>query len=61
MTTRSKLVLATLFLVLLGACSASDELNSGAVIPSAHAADGQRALYPPLSADAVADDVRDYH
>ena len=56
MAMRSKLLLAALFLVLLPACTPSDD-----VIPSAQAAATAPALYPPLSADAEDGNVHEYY
>jgi hypothetical protein len=58
MANRSILLLSALFLLLLSACTARDE-----VIPSAQAIESTPAsLYPPLAADAdPGDTVYDYH
>jgi hypothetical protein len=60
MATRSKVLLATMFVLALTACSASEEFNGGGVIPSAQASDAARSLYPPLAADAEEDRAYDY-
>ena len=62
MATRSRLLLATLFTLSVAACSSSDDLNSGGVIPTAQAVETARSLYPALAADAEADGhVYEYH
>lgn len=52
MATRSKLILTTLFLVALAACSRTDEPSSSGMIPSAQASESQQPLWPAPGADA---------
>ena len=62
MAKRSRLLLATMFLLSAAACTSSEELNGGGVIPSAQASDAARSLYPALAADAETDGhVYEYH
>lgn len=62
MTMRFRFLLGTMLVCSLAACSGSNEVSSGVVIPSAQASEAARTLYPPLSADAVADgNVNEYY
>jgi hypothetical protein len=50
-----------MLLLSAAACTSSEEVNRGGVIPSAQASEAARSLYPPLAADAEEDRAYDYH